>query len=136
MRLADRQRDYWELASAEEMNRAHPDTFPIPLREDRMSLRRGQAAKLIFEIERELDDGTPDVMGERMWVIVAERVGDLYVGILDNEPASIESGDGVYLCKGAEVPFGPEHVIAIGNPPPEHWEQRLAQEPARRWQVQ
>jgi hypothetical protein len=68
-----------------------------------------------------------------MWVIVAERVDKLYVGILDNQPASIEPGAHVYLTEGAEVPFGPEHVIDITEPPPDWVQDRLDAPPTRRW---
>ncbi len=37
------------------------------------------------------------------------------------------------LCMGAELPFLPEHVIDIGDPPAEYVEWQLGQEPERRW---
>ena len=132
MRLPDLQTHFWELRSAEESHRLHPDTFEIPTREARESLRRGQAAKLIFDIEVD-DAGKIVVGGERMWVIVAEKVGDTYIGILDNEPATVEPGEGVYLCFGAEVPFRAEHVAGIGDPPTDYVEWQLGQVPERRW---
>jgi hypothetical protein len=133
MRLASRDVDFWELRSAEESHAQHPDTFWLPSRDERENLRRGQAARLIFDIESIDDFGQVQVQGERMWVVVAERCGSLYVGILDNQPASVEPGDKVYLCFGAEVPFGPEHVIDIGDPPAEYVEWQLGQQPERRW---
>jgi hypothetical protein len=133
MRLPSLAHDFWELRSAEQSHRAHPDTFWIPPLEQRQCLERGQAARLIFEVESEDEDGVVQLQGERMWVIVAERVGEGYVGILENQPASIEPGDDVYLCFGAEVPFLPEHIIDIGEPPTEFVERLLGQAPARRW---
>jgi hypothetical protein len=133
MRLASRTVDFWELRSAEESHAQHPDTFWIPSREERENLQRGQAARLIFDIESIDDAGQVQLQGERMWVVVSERCGGLYVGILDNQPASVEPGEKVYLYFGAEVPFGPEHVIDIGDPPAEYVEWQLGQQPERRW---
>src|SRR5215510_4632627 len=112
MRLPRLETDFWELRSAEESHRMNPDTFWIPAQSDRENLRRGQAARLIFDIETD-DSGNIAVGGERMWVIVAEKHGDTYIGILDNQPATVEPADTVYLCFGAEVPFRAEHVIDI-----------------------
>jgi hypothetical protein len=133
MRLPSLDRDFWQLRSGEQSHREHPDTFWLPPGEQRHSLLRGQAARLIFEIESQDETGAVHVEGERMWVIVAERVGDTYVGILDNQPATIEPGEGIYLCFGAEVPFLPEHVIDIADPPAEYVAWQLGQEPERRW---
>jgi hypothetical protein len=133
MRLANRESDFWELRSAEDAHAASPNSFSIPDLVKRRSLQRGQAAKLIFDIEGYADDGSVSVQGERMWVIVAERVGDRYVGILDNQPACLQPSDKVYLIMGAEIPFGPEHVIDIGEPPAEYVEWQLGQPPDRRW---
>jgi hypothetical protein len=133
MRLASFERDFWQLRSGEESHREHPDTFWIPPLEQRRNLKRGHAARLIFEIEGEEEDGSVSVQGERMWVIVAETVGDTYIGILDNQPACLERSDGLYLRFGAEVPFRAEHVIDIGQPPPEYVEWQLGQPPDRVW---
>jgi hypothetical protein len=88
---------------------------------------------LIFDIESEDDAGNVVVNGERMWVTVSERIGDYYIGILENQPASIEPSESVYLCMGAEVPFLPEHVIDIIDPPADFVEWQLSQEPSRKW---
>ena len=133
MRLPTIQRDFWTLRSGEAEHRAHPETFWIPPIEQRLDLQRGHAARLIFDIESQDDDGNVVVTGERMWVIVAERVGDQYIGILDNKPASFEPSDRAYLCFGAEIPFGPEHVIDIATPPPDYVEWQLGQTPERHW---
>jgi hypothetical protein len=133
MRLAELDPDFWELRSAERSHEEHPDTFWTPPLAARRNLRRGQAAKLIFDIEGTEEDGRVLVQGERMWVIVAERVGDTYIGILDTEPQSIEPGGNSYLCHGAEVPFRAEHVIDIADPPPEHVDWQLGQAPERKW---
>ena len=133
MRLATRARDFWELRSGEEAHAKNPVKFWIPALEKRQSLGRGQAAKLIFDIEGHEEDGSVSVQGERMWVIVAERIGNLYIGILDDQPSCLEPADKVYLGMGVEVPFGPEHVIDIQDPPEEYVEWQLGQAPERRW---
>ena len=81
MRLADLETDSWELRSGEAAHAANPDTFEIPPLRRRRNLRRGQAARLIFAVESEGDDGEPVVQGERMWVIVSETCDDGYVGV-------------------------------------------------------
>src|SRR5262245_10109056 len=133
MRLPSLENDGWQLRSAELSHQQHPDTFWIPPLSQRQNLRRGQAAKIIIDIESRDEQGVVQSGGERMWVIVAERVGDFYIGILDNQPASLEPSGNVYLCFGAEIPFLPMHVIDIRDPPPEYAEWQLGQEPARRW---
>jgi len=115
MRLAEMSRDFWELRSGEESARKHPDKFHLPSLELRKSLKRGQAAKLIFEIESQDDAGTRIQQGERMWVVVREQVGE------------------VYICFGAEIPFLPEHVIEIASPPADYVEWQLGQKPERTW---
>jgi hypothetical protein len=133
MRLAKLESDFWQLRSGEDAHRAAPDTFWIPALRRRESLKRGQAAKLIFEIEATEPDGTVSSQGERMWVIVAEKIGDIFIGRLANQPVCLEPSDDAYLGIGAEVPFRAEHVIDIDDPPPEYGEGQLAQLPARRW---
>jgi hypothetical protein len=133
MRFASLDKDYWELRSAEDESHKHPDTFHIPPQPARCSLQHGDAAKLIFDIEGEDEDGTVIIQGERMWVIVSEVGEGYYIGILDDEPALIETGDDVYLCFGAEVPFRAEHIIDIERPPSEYIEWQLGQHPKRVW---
>jgi hypothetical protein len=133
VKLATFAANYWQLQSGEEMHWDHPDTFWIPPANARATLQRGNAAKLLFEIEAYLEDGSVGVQGERMWVIVAERLGDTYIGILDNQPACLDKSERVYLCFGAEIPFRAEHVIDIAQPPPEYVEWQLGQPPERKW---
>jgi len=133
VRLAELSRDFWELRSGEESARKNPDKFQIPPLDARKALKRGHAAKLIFEIESEDEGGKVVIQGERMWVIVLEQVGPYYIGILDSKPASVEPSDNVYLCFGAEIPFLPEHVIEIASPPTEYVEWQLGQKPERKW---
>ena len=88
--------------------------------------------KLVFDIKTLEEDGNAGIQGERMWVIVAEKRGDVYIGRLDDEPDVGPGGDG-YLQRGAEIPFLPEHIVDIHDPPPEYAAARLAVPPSRRW---
>lgn len=117
-RLAD---DGWELVSGEARHAANPDTFHLPPREAREGLRKGQAAKLLFYIASHGPDGRPAGGVERMWVIVTGRAGGYFIGVLENEPAEATTT----LRPGAEVLFGPEHVIDIADPPPDYLEERF-----------
>jgi hypothetical protein len=67
-----------------------------------------------------------------MWVIVRERVPGGYMGVLDNDPTSIEEND--ELWSGIELPFAARHIINIeqGN---ENTIRALAELPKRRWQT-
>jgi hypothetical protein len=133
MRLATLKNDFWELRSGEESQRQNPEAFWMPPIEQRENLKRGQAAKLIFDIETCAEDGKVELTGERMWVIVAGRCGGFYIGILDSQPASMIPSDKNYLCFGAEVPFLVEHIIDIAEPPKEYAEWQLKQNPERTW---
>lgn len=133
MRMPSLDHDSWQLPSGEDRHRRYPDTFWIPAVESRQQLKRGDAVKLIFEIALTDEDGTMDVSTERMWVIVVERVGNAYIGILDNQPATVAPSDDGYLRFGAEIPFTAEHVIAIATPPSEYVEWQLGQPPDRAW---
>lgn len=68
-----------------------------------------------------------------MWVFVSERLSDGFVGILDNQPGSFPPSDNVYLTLGAEIPFGPEHVVDIAEPPADYIETMRAATPSRLW---
>lgn len=108
MRAPDIETDGWRLGDGEERHRAAPTTFLIPDLALRQMLQPGDFAKLIFEIAVE-DDEFPSI--ERMWVIVRERTPDGYVGMLDNEPNSVDENDRFWL--GTEVPFTYRHIIAV-----------------------
>lgn len=133
MRLAKLETDAWELRSGEASHAENPDNFWIPPLEARQTLKRGQAARLIFEIEYEDEAGQRVIQGERIWVILAGTYDGYYLGILDNQPVSLERSDQVYLCFGAEIPFLPEHVIEIADPPAEYSDWQLSMEPERIW---
>jgi hypothetical protein len=108
------ERDGWQLVSAEVRNAAHPETFPIPTRDRRMSLVPGDAVKLLFDIETREVGRTIDRGVDRMWVIVKAVRDGRYVGVLDNDPGEAK---GLLLHLGDEIVFGAEHVAAIERPP-------------------
>ena len=125
--------DFWELRSGELAHLKNPESFRIPSLAERQNVRRGQAVRLIFDIEGENEDWSIETVGERMWVIVSEEIGAEYVGILDNQPACSNFEDNVYLRFGIEVPFRAEHIIDVENPPQEYVEWQLGQTPERVW---
>jgi hypothetical protein len=110
-RLAQMAVDGWELESAESRHAENPDKFWIPDRAQRDALLVGQLVQLLFQIQGEDDDGRPEVNVERMWVEIDGRVGDLYVGTLRNQPATIEVGQGLEFK--SRVAFRADHVIDI-----------------------
>lgn len=135
-RLATLDVDDWTLHDGEQAHREHPETFWIPPATARHDLTRGSEVKLMFEMRGVDEDGQVDSGVERMWVIVTERVGDRYLGLLDNQPLAYDPADPqVYLRAGAEVCFGPEHVIDIAEDPvPESVIAKAAAEaPGSRW---
>ncbi|QSX33765.1 DUF2314 domain-containing protein [Shewanella avicenniae] len=93
----------YTLDNGEEINREYPETFWMPPRDERESLLPGEIVKLIFRISLE-----ESLHVERMWVVVEERNGDSYVGVLDNDPYCTTE-----LRAGASIEFCPEHVIQI-----------------------
>jgi hypothetical protein len=95
------------LESGEELNRLYPDSFHLPPRDRRYGLEPGELVKLIFRIETRAGEEV-----ERMWVQVKGRGAKGYVGSLDNDPFCETS-----LKSGAEILFGPEHVIDIYETP-------------------
>jgi hypothetical protein len=113
-KLATFEENYWQLRSAEESHRENPDKFWIPELEKRQNLKRGDAVKLIFDFEGYNENGELEIGGERMWVIVKDRIGDFYLGILENQPAGSEEG---FLDKNSEIYFKAEHIIDIDHPP-------------------
>lgn len=140
LRLASLDPDGWQLRSGEDAHRAHPDTFWLPEERERRGLRRGMQAKLMFEMIEHVPSaagagftsGTRNRQAsasterqqtcvERMWVAVTEVLPEgHYRGMLRNQPFTYDPNDeSVYLRWGAEVAFGPEHVIDIDDTPAE-----------------
>lgn len=114
-RLASIDENFWELESGEARHGEVGDSFEIPDRAERESLTRGDAAKLLFWIDSEDDDGNAERQCERMWVVVKRSVADFFLGVLSNEPSCLEPGTGS-LGIGTQVWFRPEHVIDIDHP--------------------
>jgi hypothetical protein len=105
--------DGWRLLSGEEQSARYPETFHMPARKERESLTPGDGVQLMFDIESRENGRLIDRGVDRMWVIVKRRIGDGYIGVLDNDPGR----DGHLLSEGLPLRFGPEHVIAIQRPP-------------------
>ena len=114
--FASLEKDGWALESGEERHARDPTQFELPSRRERDALAPGVAAKLLFVIETREGGSLVDRGVDRMWVIVKRRAGNAYVGVLANDPGV---ADGLTLRPGAEILFGPEHVIEIDHPPRE-----------------
>jgi hypothetical protein len=51
-----------------------------------------------------------------MWVVVADVVGDGYIGVLDSHPGSSHAA----VQRGSMIPFTAEHICDIdAGPPPD-----------------
>src|SRR5262249_15623364 len=99
--------DGWELESAERRHAQHPDTFEIPSREERESLRPGALVQLLFLLTGKEGD-TEYTQCERMWVNVLGARGGTYFGHLESKPVISE-----VLAPGLRIEFGLEHVCTI-----------------------
>jgi uncharacterized protein YegJ (DUF2314 family) len=106
----------WQLLSATEQNATYPDTFHIPSQQSRRSLKRGDAAKLLFDIETRVNGVVTDRGVDRMWVVILCRTVKGYIGVLDNDPGRAEN---LALSKGDLIEFDADHVCAIDYPPAE-----------------
>lgn len=125
LRLTNFAEDFWELRSGEKAQIENPKTFMIPDRAARESLKRGDAAKLAFDFEVETGNGVIEVRGEKMWVIICDRIDGFYLGILENQPAGIDPG---FLDRNSEVLFKPEHIIDIDRPPEDYLKSRFGED--------
>lgn len=125
--------DHWTLISAEERYRAAPDTFWIPPLDQRRGLQPGDAAKLIFEIESQDEDGKISRECERMWVVVSEVRPLYFIGRLTNTPVGVDENSSFYLNLDVEVPFLPEHVIDIDHPPQVYLKALFEEPPQKTW---
>jgi hypothetical protein len=100
----------------------------------RENLRRGQRVKVIFDFKGEDEDGTVSVQGERMHLVVSERIGSRYLGLLLDQPELFEPEDYRYLRPAVEVPFDAEHVIAVDELPRAVRRIMFSEPPERRWE--
>ena len=79
----------WSLDDGEAAHQESPDSFWMPPKEERESLRPGDIVKLMFRmILRDPGSGAEQEKVERMWVGVTGRDGRGYVRALDNDPHS------------------------------------------------
>ncbi len=106
MELPTYEKDSYELDNGEDIYREHPDSFWIPEKEKRETLRIGDLVKLIFRMEE--TKGSDDVSVERMWVQITDIKPPFYSGTLDNDPSSSDC-----IFHGQTVNFMPCHVIDI-----------------------
>lgn len=109
--------DGWTLISALARHEANPGSFDLPSQTSREQLRPGDAAKLLFDLESKENGEVFDRGVDRMWVIVRGRTKVGYEGVLDNNPGT---ADNVQLREGDTILFGPEHIVAIDQPPREY----------------
>lgn len=124
-KLATFEEDFWQLRSGEKAHLENPEDFWMPSLEERTNLKRGDGVKLIFDFQAFNENGNLHIGGERMWAIVKEKIGDFYLGILDNQPASIGED---FLNKNSEIYFKTEHIIDINFPPKEYLEERFGKD--------
>ena len=109
MKLAELERDGWELEDGAERHAEHPRSFWIPPAWRRYFLRRDQLVKLMFKIALRDEDGDQSEEVERMWVIVRKRAGwGRYQGVLDNDPYCTNG-----IAAGLRLVFEARHVIQI-----------------------
>jgi hypothetical protein len=109
MKLAELERDGWELEDGAERHVEHPRSFWIPPAWRRYLLRRDQLVKLMFKIALRDEDGKQSEEVERMWVIVKNRAGwGRYEGVLDNDPYCTKG-----IASGLQLAFEARHVIQI-----------------------
>lgn len=121
------------MISAVERHKQAPSTFELPSEHIRQTLKPGQGAKLLFEIEIEMEDGRPERSVERMWVVITEVLENGYIGRLTNSPSSFEESSDFYLKEGAEIPFLPEHVASLSNPPESFLAELASSKPCEVW---
>jgi hypothetical protein len=100
-----------KLANAEERHSRYPQSFYLPALKARQSIKPGQFAKLIFEINDDCAAECRDV-DERMWVQIVEQTPTGYVGTLRNAPGLFKE-----LQFGDTIRFGFEHIIDIERAP-------------------
>lgn len=99
----------WWLVSAEQRSAEYPTSFWIPKRALREALKRGDIAKLVFEMAP-LPNGCN---GERMWVKIERVLRDAdtgkvhYSGHLMSKPAFMS------IAVGETIDFGPEHIAEV-----------------------
>ncbi len=106
IQLATYKNNRYKLENGEERHRKYPDTFYIPKLVLRGNLQSNDIVKLIFKMQEKTD--LNNIVVERMWVIIEKKIGNFYIGILDNDPLA-----DVYLQCGDKIYFKSRHIIDI-----------------------
>jgi uncharacterized protein YegJ (DUF2314 family) len=106
MILPTYEKDHYQLDNGEELNKEYPDSFWVPEKEVRESLKVDELVKLIFSMEE--TKGSEETAVERMWVEITAKYPNYFQGKLDNDPSG---SDCVFY--GQLVTFQPCHVIDI-----------------------
>ena len=106
MKLPTFEAGFYEVDNAESTHLEYPDSFWIPEKKLRESLKSGDLVKLVFRMQTIKD--SDDLSVERMWVKITKAGTDFYTGTLDNDP-----GGSVCLSYGQTVSFKPCHIIDI-----------------------
>jgi hypothetical protein len=101
---AETQTISFPLLNAEAQNAKHPDTCWIPPKDVRNNLRAGDLAKVSFQLTGK------EVAAERIWILVTGRMGDSYIGTINNYPVFLEAE------AGDVVTFKAENVIDAKRP--------------------
>lgn len=97
----------WELEDVSGRAVEAPYTFYLPSAQLIAQLQVGDLVKLIFQFEIQSEFESEDAYSaERMWVEITSRVGDDFVGRLDNSPRFIPD-----LQVNDEIRFSACHII-------------------------
>lgn len=109
-KLPNLQENGFQLESGIKLHEEAPKTFWIPTEEQKKNVHKGSIVKLCFEIQTINTEGEAKSEFERMWVIVADRNGDWFTGILDNQPYCTNE-----MQPGLVFEFNTEHIININD---------------------
>jgi hypothetical protein len=129
-RLATLAEDHWALRENPDWKVAVAPAFQDVGAEQ---LPLGQCVKLVFEMEL-LDDGGEVLrVSEGMWVAPVDRIGEVYIGILANEPHFLAKDRSSILIQHMELPFLLKHVFDYHPDSEEDAAWVMALEPSRTW---
>lgn len=95
-----------KLTNCEKQNKKNSKTFLIPPAIIRRNLRKGDSAKLIFEMSK--SEGPFNA--ERMWVKIVENTSNGYMGKLNNTPILFDPDD---LAFGDEICFEAKYIADV-----------------------
>lgn len=103
----------WQLINAEERARAHPQSFAIAPRAERVGLAAGRLVKIGVENKKFL--GMEGANGERFFVEIVSYEKGRYHGTIQNDLVFSDAHGLDYMYR---VYFGPEHILQTEPPPP------------------